>query len=119
MIKTIILLATVGSLWAHNNLDYCKEVASKFNNTCTDGPASSLSALTGAEMTCTDMPTCPGTQSGDSCTWTRKLCVSCWEDKHGTVKVRVQSNGFPDHCVYSPKDVPAEMNHDYEAIFSP
>ena len=32
------------------------------------------------------------------CTWTRKLCVSCFEDTEGTVKVKVQSNAMPNHC---------------------
>ena len=66
-------------------------------------------------MECQGVTTCPGSkQRGRSsftkdepCTWTRKLCVSCFkadqneskdDDDDDDVYIRVQGNGLPNHC---------------------
>ena len=36
--------------------------------------------------------------SSNPCRFTRKLCVQCF-DAAGTVKIRVTSNGLPNHCM--------------------
>ena len=119
MVKELILLVAGLAAVVHGfgSLEDCNEVVSHYKNTCSEGPADSVSAIPSETVTCYDMQSCPGTQSGNKCEWERKLCASCWEDKHGTVKVRVQSNGLPNHCFYSPF-APVEKNDDYEAIFS-
>jgi hypothetical protein len=89
-----------------DSLSSCQDFSELFDNTCTTSPptaASSVSALSGVDVECsTDyLPeaSCPGTVDGDVCTFTYKLCVSC-SNVGGNVKIRVQSNGLPSHCVY-------------------
>jgi hypothetical protein len=99
-------------------------VASTFQNTCADGEAAdSVAALKGENISCSGnygMCVNSGHESGSTCTFTRKLCVSC-SMNHITrnVRVRVQSNGLPAHCYASPVVTPIEQDIDYSALFNP
>ena len=70
-------------------------------------------------MSCAQTPTsggttsCPdtGTSNGSTCTFIRKLCVTCKAD-NGVVYIRMQSNNLPSHCYKTPADV-EELNIDY------
>ena len=83
------------------SLASCQQVAAQFDNTC-DG----VNVDNGATVTCTGSMECPGSSDGiktytssSPCTYTRKLCVQCFE-ANGVVKIRVTSNGLPNHCMY-------------------
>lgn len=104
--------ATADEQWA-NDLAGCQDFASNFDNTCT--AAGSLASMPSASVTCSSnlVGTCAGTESGGSCTWQRKLCVTCRDDA-GTIKIRVQTNGLPSHCYKSPNTAPAEQTVDWE-----
>ncbi len=89
-----------------------------FANTCA-GPtaAATVAALTAAPHTCDNVGLCVGTLTGSSCAWNRKLCVSC-TDVSGTIYVRVQSNGLPNHCYYSPNIGIMELDIDFQVKFN-
>ena len=76
-----------------NTLASCLEFAAKFDNTCTDlSTAVAFASVPTKTVTCamTDSrATCPasGTVSGTSCTFTRKLCITCRDDG-GTIKIK-------------------------------
>ena len=73
-----------------NTLQSCRDFAAQFDNTCTDLTTSQdFASLPTKSITCENIGACPtsGTTSGNSCTWSRKLCVSCFEEG-GKVKVR-------------------------------
>lgn len=57
---------------------------------------------------------CPenGSVENDTCTFTRKLCVTCRED-NGQVRVRVQSNSVPNHGYAAVSDI-IDIHVDYE-----
>ena len=82
-----------------------------------------LAAHAGAEVSCSGPMRCPGTESSatyttaEPCTYTRKLCVSCTETS-GVVKVKVQSNGLPNHCFYSTVNVAAASENEWEVVFN-
>ena len=98
-----------------NTLQSCRDFAAKFDNTCTDLTTSQdFASLPTQSITCESVGQCPttGTTSGTSCTWQRKLCVSCF-NQGGKVKVRAQTNGLPNHCYKTPTDVPAEVEMDW------
>lgn len=60
---------------------------------------------------------CIGTVDGDDvCSWTRKLCVTCYKDS-GYVMMRVQTNSVPDHCYYA-SSAPVENEIDFAVAFS-
>ena len=67
---------------------------------------------------------CPngsGTESFDEsspCSWTRKLCVSCFE-QGGVVKVKVQTNGLPNHCINSTVNNAVANDLEWEVNFNP
>lgn len=91
--------STADESW-DDSLSSCQDYASKFDNTCSS--ATALSSMTSASVTCSNnYGVCAGTESNGSCTWNRKLCVTCRSDQ-GTVKIRVQTNGLPNHCYKSP-----------------
>ena len=50
-----------------------------------------------------------------ACEWERKLCVTC-KEVNGTVKIRLQTNNLPDHCIEN--KLADEMILDYEVIFN-
>ena len=56
-------------------------------------------------------------EAGFQCSWVRQLCVTCHQ-AGDTVKIRVQSNGMPDHCYYSPVVAPRPKFIDYEVNFN-
>lgn len=100
-----------------NTLASCRSFASKFANTCTDQTTSQAFASIATEtMTCDmgTMGTCPthGTLTGTSCSFTRKLCVSCFEE-NSVVRVRAQSNGMPSHCFANKGTAAEEVEYDF------
>ena len=102
----------------------CEAVAARFDNTCSGGnPLSSFSGHSGADMSCTGSIRCPGgsgTQtytSSNPCTWTRKLCVTCYEDG-SDVRIRVQTNGLPNHCTTSTVNNGEPQETDWSAVFN-
>uniref|UniRef100_A0A7S1G3J0 YHYH domain-containing protein n=1 Tax=Bicosoecida sp. CB-2014 TaxID=1486930 RepID=A0A7S1G3J0_9STRA len=105
-----------------SKLQRCWTLAAQFRNTCPGAPVSaavSVADMTGTQVTCSGVGECPvGGVVGDdgSCSWWRRLCVTCRDDA-GTVRVRVQSNGLPDHCFGSPHQAPAPLDIDYEVEF--
>jgi hypothetical protein len=46
---------------------------------------------------CPDSSTGTGLTTTATCTWTRRLCVSCYQTG-SDVYMRVQTNGLPNHC---------------------
>lgn len=75
-----------------NTLASCLEFAATFDNTCTDlTTAVDFANVPEKTVSCT-MPstaTCPasGTVSGTTCSFKRKMCMTCRDDK-GTIKIR-------------------------------
>jgi len=67
---------------------------------------------------------CPGAEGSadytteSPCTFTRKLCVSCSETL-GIVRVKVQSNGLPNHCFNSTVNNAAPMENEWEVVWNP
>lgn len=62
-----------------------------------------------------DVGQCAGTHNTttNACSWEAKLCVTC--DLKGTeTHIRVQSNGLPQQCYYSPDIEIVEQNIDFE-----
>lgn len=106
---------TTSDLTVDNTLAGCKTFASQFANTCT-AVASAAKDIPTASMTCKNVVKCPthGTTSGENCTFTRKLCVTCRESG-GKVYIRTQGNNMPNHCFNSPREAPAETLFDFEA----
>ena len=126
----LLLLLPRSSHSIGRTLADCEAVAASFNNTCRFPfqAAESVAALEGANITCSNYGTCvdSGHESAGSnattktCTFTRKLCVSCGvEGGGGAVRIRVQSNGLPAHCYQSPVVVPVEQDIDFSALFNP
>ena len=104
-----------------NTLAGCESFASKFENTCAStSSTTSLSSVASSSVTCSNVGQCPSSGSGSSssCTFSRKLCVTCSESG-GTVTIRVQSNGLPSHCYQSPQTAPADLDVDFEATWMP
>ena len=103
------------------SLSDCKAVAAKFLNTCEHGdydtPATTVSEMASQSFACENKPKCipDGTLDGTTCTWERRLCVTCRVD-NGITKIRVQTNNLPNHCVQSTSVKP--QNFDYEVIFN-
>lgn len=114
-------------------LEGCWAAAELFDNTCniTEGAATSVSAMHGANMTCSNTGTCPSngwenvtinftnstgnfSRVEQRCNWVRKLCVTCRMDNFGQVYVRAQTNSLPNHCFQSPRETPNEFDVDYE-----
>ena len=80
-------------------LTKCNTTADLFANTCAPRAlVASFASHAGATMNCTGTARCPGgTGTAASCTFVRKLSVSCIE-KSGDVYIRFQTNGMPNHC---------------------
>ena len=84
-----------------------------------------LAAHDGKQVECTGLMPCPNGvfdrfDEENKCSWTRKLCVSCFEEADGTVKIKVQSNGMPNHCFSSKVDnfaTPEEI--EWQVVFNP
>ena len=93
------------SFGVSRSLQDCLKTASLFKNTCNDlNQAIEFDSHVGEIVSCTGRLKCPGYETFKSftdqepCTWQRKLCVSCFEEEDGDVKMRVQSNTLPDGC---------------------
>jgi hypothetical protein len=95
----------------------CLAFAAEFDNTCTDLTTaySTVADIPGVSKTCPSVGSCIEGASGDadSCTWERKLCITCTEDSNGVVYVRAQSNGLPNHCYKTPEQF-GELDFDME-----
>ena len=114
------------------SLANCQSFAAQFDGTCggeTEGDAfpdvdaSFTGWGTGSSITCApyiyDSPdesviNCPnnGGSSANTCTVTRKNCVTCRENG-AQVYIRYQSNGMPTHCYGSYKDGGNTATDDY------
>ena len=107
------------------SLAECQAVAGTFLETCSENggtTAPTFAAMATSSVTCEDNygGLCIGTKDADDiCTWERKLCVTCFKDAAtGYVKIRVQTNSFPDHCYYASTNTPIENLIDFEAGFN-
>ena len=84
---------------------------------------SSIADHAGAQMSCTGDIRCPGASgsatytASNPCTFTRKLCVTCYESA-GVVKVKVQSNGLPSHCFTSTVNNATAKEVEWETIWN-
>lgn len=104
---------------ASNSLSDCTTLASYFDTTCGGVAAASVTAMTGVNVTCTygyTNSTCPGTYSSGSCVFLHKLCVTC--SGSSPVRIRVQSNGLPRYCPFSPSRI-SETIIDFTVNFNP
>ena len=67
---------------------------------------------------------CPNTDGSatytdeNPCVYTRKLCVSCREDENGVVKVKVQGNALPNHCMNSTVNVSVDSEVEWEVTWN-
>ena len=102
----------------------CQAIAAKFDNTCDGTAPIDLSTHAGEVMTCTGQMMCPDGSGSvlytdDSpCTFTRKLCATC-DDSSGDVKIRLQTNQMPNHCMQAINANPISTNYgDWEVIFN-
>ena len=114
----------VDAVMPDGTLSSCNTVAATFDNTCPVGQAlSSLSGHQGEEMRCVGDMRCPGTTGSQTytesnpCIYYRKLCVSCSESE-GTVKVKVQSNGLPNHCYNSTVNIAEAKETEWQAVWN-
>lgn len=65
-------------------------------------------------ISCTGMSFCStGASGGSACTWKRKLAAECYEED-SIVKIRVQTNSLPDHCIQTLTRFPSENEIDFE-----
>ena len=92
-----------------------------FANACTsDTAVASLVDMEFETIYCTAGKTCPDGSTStvvNPCEWTRKLCVTCTANGATGAKIRVQSNGMPNHCYYDAKP-PLEQDIDYTVNFN-
>jgi hypothetical protein len=97
----------------------CLAFAALFDNTCTDlENAVSFSSIPSETISCTgDVGYCPGTSSGSTCTWTRKLCVTC-SLVSSVPYIRIQTNSLPNRCFYAGSDTPKSIEIDYTVKFN-
>ena len=118
----IPFMLVAGSIAYGQSLSDCKFVAAMFDNTCdsNDGnynrPAENVTAVTPELVTCLNKPRCipspGGVPDGSTCTWQRRLCVTCRRDDADIVQIRVQTNNMPNHCISSDSVKPQAF--DYE-----
>ena len=105
-----------------HSMSTCLAVAKMFRNTCNSATtaADSVKSIPSETVTCNDVGQCGGINAGFLCTWERRLCVTCRMDteRGGTTKIRIQSNGRPDHCYYSPAVSPRDVDIDFEVDFN-
>ena len=138
IILTIATHLTSFSL-AQSSLADCLHAAAAFHSTCEGTVAPPLvrdippvqtfslnapnSLLTGANRI--GSFTCPitfnpldSTLVGDSCSYKRRLCVTCSiSNATGRTRIRVQTNGLPDHSYWMESTNPREQNIDFEVDF--
>ena len=76
------------------------------------------------EVKCIGNIRCPGTTTsatyttGNECKFNHRLCVTC-RDVGGVVKIKVQSNGLPNHCFTSTVNNAIEMFNEWEVNWQP
>jgi cysteine-rich repeat protein len=104
------------------SLSDCQAYADTFFSTCSENAgatAPTFAAMSSTSETCLDnYGHCMGTVAGDdSCSWSRKLCVTCYRED-GYTMMRVQTNTFPDHCYSSLYYTPVENQIDFSVAFS-
>ena len=105
-------------------LSDCESFAAQFNGTCggeDEGdayPDDQSSWGTGVDITCTgDTVNCLGSDT-NSCTVTRKNCVTCRQSS-SLVYIRFQSNGMPNHCYGADSSTyPASQHVDFEVSWN-
>jgi len=122
----LLLTANIVTRAYDQSLNDCKAVAAQFNNTCSHGdydtPSASMDGMGYETVTCENKRRCIDKNSstlladGTTCTWKRKLCVTCSVGSNGVTKIRVQTNNLPNHCVNS-ITIKAK-NFDYEVNFN-
>ena len=127
-----IVAATAQAALPTADLAGCQEFVKTFDNTCETNEFGNpvaydnfLSLSTediGVEMSCTGEMRCPngsGTATYDSsspCTWKRTLCVTCYEEE-SVVKVKVQGNSLPNHCMNSVVNNASEMVTEWTVVW--
>ncbi|CAF4413983.1 unnamed protein product, partial [Rotaria socialis] len=99
----------------------CTTIAKNFYTTCGSytTAVSNITATTGVNVSCSagfNSTTCPGTMYGSTCVFAHKLCVTC--SGSSTVRIRVQSNGLPLFCPFTPS-ILNEQDIDFEVNFNP
>ena len=98
-----LLLMCTEALAYDQSLSDCKAVAAQFRSTCAHGDydtaSPSMDDMAYTTTTSENKPACipSGSVSGRTCTWPRKLCVTCRE-ADGTTLIRVQTNNLPDRA---------------------
>ena len=137
----IIVLILMQPCVGQSTLENCQLAASAFHSTCDTNvsPAEYVRDVPALEAFSFTAPTtdtltsntrygsysCPitfdpvdSTVIGDACAWNRRLCVTCSiSTKTGRTRIRVQSNGLPDHSYWMESTNPRELNIDFEVDF--
>lgn len=54
---------------------------------------------------------------GKPCSWKRRLTAACFE-QDSTVKIRIQTNSLPNHCIQTKTAFPHENEIDFEVDFN-
>lgn len=107
---SVVTYATVNATTYPATLAGCLEFAALFDNTCTDlSTATSFDSVPSETVSCTgDVEYCAGSwdSTGSTCTWTRKLCVTC-RSVNSVPYIRVQTNSLPNRCYYAGHDAPS------------
>ena len=122
-ILALSILATQTTAYNQSLAD-CKLVAAQFRNTCDHGdydtPAPNVTNMTSNTEYCDDGSfrcfVAATMNAEGACEWERKLCVTC-KEVNGTVKIRLQTNNLPDHCIEN--KLAKEVILDYEVNFNP
>jgi hypothetical protein len=111
-----------------SSLASCKQFALLFSNTCDPTlPATSYDLIPTVNKTCTNVGYCPsktvplGINVGNtaSCTFERKMCVTCSVGSDSLTYIRVQSNLMPDFCYHNGAFAPSyAWTIDYSVPFN-
>lgn len=124
MMNSLILLTITLSLMEaaptySTSLGDCQKFASKFANTCNATLAApAFTSLNSTSYSCKSVGQCTGsTGANATCTWFRRLCVTCRLIKNETY-IRVQTNGLPNHCYNSPTFTLNNQTIDFEVKFN-
>lgn len=85
----------------------------------TSTGVASFDEMSGASASCTGLVGCSGgSESGQTCTWTRKFALQCALSQTGLATIRVATNSMPDHCFGHASFFPQENNIDFEVAFN-
>ena len=118
-VSALLKIAQPASVSYTNSLADCQAFAATFDNTCDPtAPAVDFASVPTEDFTCnSNVNLCNGAAAGSSCTWKRKLCVTC-SDVSGVVYIRVQSNSMPNHCYKADNGTPTEQKLDFTVKFN-